>query len=85
MLSASKDIHQVSLTSLKKGHKAKIVAISAGKQAAQRLSALGLRKGAVIVKFSAFALNGPVTIKVGSTTLALGHGMAEKILVEPQI
>ncbi len=49
---------------------------------ALRLSSLGLRPGMWLTKISAFALKGPVTVKVGQTTLALGHGMAEKIFVE---
>jgi len=83
MNNTSKQIHQMPLTHLKRGQKARIVEVAPGKQASQRLSSLGLRMGAVVVKFSAFALRGPVTVKVGSTTLALGHGVAEKVLVEP--
>jgi Fe2+ transport system protein FeoA len=75
-------MNRIALTRIKKGIKAKIVEITAGKSSALRLSALGLRPGVCIVKISTFALKGPVTVKVGSATLALGHGMAEKILVD---
>ena len=70
------------LTRLKIGTKAKILEVAAGKQAAHRLSTMGLRVGAHITRISTFVLRGPVTVKVGSTTIAIGHGMAEKIIVE---
>ena len=73
---------KIPLAKLKKGVKAKIVEVTAGKQMAHRLSSIGLRHGAYITKLSTFALKGPVTVKVGSTTIALGHGMAEKVMVE---
>lgn len=73
----------ISLAKLKKRTRAKIVEISGAKPLALKLSAMGLRTGAYLVKISAFALKGPVTVKVGSTTIALGHSMAEKVSVEP--
>jgi ferrous iron transport protein A len=73
---------KIPLTKLKRGTKAKIVEVAAGKQAAHRLSTMGLRVGVHIARISTFVLRGPVTVKVGSTTIALGHGMAEKIIVE---
>ncbi len=82
-MSSAKNISYIPLTKLKKGAAAKVVEIISGKQAAHRLSALGIRLGGHVVKLSTFALRGPVTIKVGSSTIALGHGMAEKVMVEP--
>lgn len=75
-------MNKAALTRVKKGIKVKIVEIAAGKTLALRLSALGLRPGVCITKISAFALKGPLTVKVGTATIALGHGMAEKILVD---
>ena len=73
----------IPLTKLKKGAKAKILEVKVSKQMALRLSHLGIRPGCSIAKISNFALRGPVTVKVGSATIALGHGMAEKVVVEP--
>lgn len=75
-------MHKISLTKLKKGIRAKIVEVHGGRQAAHRLSVLGLRPGICILKLSSFALQGPVMVRCGSTTLALGHGLAQKVLVE---
>jgi len=77
-------MHRVSLTKVKKGIKVKIVEITGGKLVSHRLSTLGLRSGACVTKLSSFALKGPVTLRVGSTTIALGHSMAEKVLVDPR-
>lgn len=72
----------IPLTKLKKGIKARIVELSGGKLVAHKLSSLGLRPGSLIVKLSSFVLQGPVTVRSGHTVVALGHGMAEKVMVE---
>lgn len=82
-MSSAKNISHIPLTKLKKGVRAKIVEITSGKQVVHRLSTLGIRLDSHVVKISTFVLRGPVTVKVGSTTIALGHGMAEKVIVEP--
>lgn len=51
---------------------------------AQRLSSLGLHPGRSIIKLSSFAMRGPVTVRAGQTVLAIGHSMAEKVIVEVQ-
>ena len=47
-----------------------------------RFMGMGIYAGREITKVSQIALRGPVTIRVGRATLALGHGMAGKIFVE---
>lgn len=73
---------RLSLVELKQNQKAKVLEILGGIGIKQRLLSLGIYPGREIIKVSHFALRGPVTVKVGRTTLALGHGMAEKIIVE---
>jgi Fe2+ transport system protein FeoA len=75
-------MNKISLVRVKKGIKVKIVELPSGKLLASRLSSLGLRVGTCVTKVSAFALKGPITVKVGSTTLAIGHTMAERIIVD---
>jgi ferrous iron transport protein A len=70
------------LTQIKEGQAVKVVEINGGRQFQKKIDAIGLRVGSKIVKLSAQMLNGPVTIKIGSTKLAIGHGMAKKILVD---
>lgn len=62
--------------------KGKIVEISGGHALQNRTMSMGIYAGREIRKLSHFAMRGPVTIKVGRSTIALGHGMASKVFVE---
>jgi ferrous iron transport protein A len=48
----------------------------------RRLNSMGVRPGLRITKVSSMFMRGPVTVRVGQTQLALGFGMARRILVE---
>ena len=67
---------------MKERQKGRVTAILGGSGFANRMMSLGIYAGREITKLSHFALRGPVTIKVGRSVLALGHGMAAKITVE---
>ena len=75
-------MNQKDLTQIKEGKTVKVVEINGGQQFQKKIDAIGLRIGSKITKVSAQMLNGPITIKIGSTKLALGHGMAKKIIVD---
>jgi ferrous iron transport protein A len=68
------------LTELPKGSKVKVVDIVAGKGLRDRLLQMGLTPGAVVevVENS----SGPIILSVRGVTIALGRGMASKVLVE---
>ena len=70
------------LTQINKGETVKVVENNGGRQFKNKVDAIGLRIGSRVVKLSAQVLKGPITIKIGSTKLAIGHGMAKKILVD---
>jgi len=72
----------ISLLQLKSNQKAKVVDILGGMGLNKRLSAMGIHKGRDLMKLSHIGLRGPVVIKIGSGILALGHGVAAKIMVE---
>ena len=72
----------VSLVQLKAGNKARISDILGGGNLERKLMNMGIYKDKEVSKLSHIGLNGPVVIKVGRTILALGHGIAEKIMVE---
>ncbi len=46
-----------------------------------RLNAMGIRPGVPISKQIAQPFQGPVTLRVGATQLALGFGIAQRIMV----
>lgn len=73
---------KISLVKMKRGEKRKIIEISGGPALQNRFMGMGIYAGREITKVSQIALRGPVTIRVGRATLALGHGMAGKIFVE---
>ncbi len=60
-----------------------VVQIQGGHGLINRLSALGIRPGQRVTKVSSMFMRGPVTIQVGNAQLAIGFGMANRIIVEP--
>ena len=76
------DKKTLTLRQMKSGHKGKIVEIQCGPGMVNRLSALGIRPGKKITKVSSMFMRGPVTIQLGYTQLALGFGVANRIIVE---
>ena len=58
----------------------KITNIVGGRNVKQRLSALGLYPGSVI-KMVTNDFGGPLIIEVNNSKIAIGRGMAQKILV----
>lgn len=75
---------RMSLVQMKAGQKGKIAEIAGGPALRSRLMSMGIYEGRGIAKLSHFALKGPVAVRVGRSTLALGHGMAVKIIVEAE-
>lgn len=73
---------KISLAQLKPGHKGKISEIHGGGNLQARLSNMGLNQGREVTKLSHLGLRGPVVVKAGRTILALGHGVASKILLD---
>jgi ferrous iron transport protein A len=69
------------LTELSPGEQGTIVAVHGGRGLQARLRNLGLVKGQTIRKLSALAWGGPVVVEVKRTQVAIGRGMAAKILV----
>ena len=79
---AGKASKRISLARMRAGQKGKIIRISGGYGMARRLEALGIRKGGKVRKISEQWMKGPVLLQCGSSQVALGFGMASKILVE---
>jgi len=69
------------LTELKPGDQGTVVAVKGGRGMQSRLRSLGLVEGQTLRKLSALAWGGPVVVEVKRTQVAIGRGMAAKILV----
>lgn len=72
----------ITLVELPDGRKAIIKSVNGGHGLLQKLEALGIREGKEITRISGQWMKGPVIIRSGQTELAIGYGMARRILVE---
>ena len=75
------DRKQTTLSRMEAGQSGIVVQIQGGHGLIKRLSALGIRPGQRITKVSSMFMRGPVTIQLGNTQVAIGFGMANKIIV----
>lgn len=71
------------LTQLENGTLAKVIKLRGGHQYADKLEAMEIIPGAIIIKKSASLMKGPIIIEKGNAQFAIGYGMAKKIIVEP--
>ena len=72
----------LNLIQLKSGQKGIVVEIQGGVGLIRRLGSMGIRPGKKVTKISAQILRGPQTLKVDNLQIAIGFGMASKILIE---
>ena len=73
---------QKTLVQMKQGETGTVVQIDAGRSLNMRLNNMGITIGTMLTKVSGAFLHGPVTVHVGNSQVALGYGMAAKIIVE---
>jgi len=71
-----------SLVQMKENQKGRVLEIHGSSTLANKLMSMGIYPGREITKLSHFALRGPVMVKVGRSSLAFGHGMAAKVIIE---
>lgn len=73
---------QIALARMQTGQSGMVVQIQGGRGLVNRLNALGIRPGKRITKVSSMLMRGPVTILVDRAQVAIGFGMASRIIVE---
>ncbi len=76
------DGKQITLARMQTGRSGIVVQIQGGHGLVNRLSALGIRPGKRITKVSSMFMRGPVTVQVDRAQVAIGFGMANKIIIE---
>jgi ferrous iron transport protein A len=69
------------LAQMKQGESGTIVDIQGGQGLIKRLESLGIRPGVKITKLTAQFMRGPVTMRISNSRIAVGFGMAKKIVV----
>ena len=72
----------VSLAKLEAGQSGQVIHFNSGSGLTSRLESMGIRISKKVTKISGMPLRGPVVVQVGGTRIALGHGMAMKVMVE---
>ena len=73
---------QLTLAEMKTGQTGTVIEVLGGHGLIRRLDALGIRPGRKVTKLSSTLFRGPVMVRVNSTQVAVGFGMARKIMVE---
>jgi ferrous iron transport protein A len=69
------------LSELRAGTRGRVVALAGGRHFQLRLVNMGMGVGSEIEVLHGGSGVGPTLVAVGETRLALGHGMADKVLV----
>ena len=73
---------QTTLAQMQTRQSGTVVQIQGGHGLVNRLNSLGIRPGKRIIKTSSMIMRGPVTIAVDRAQVAIGFGMARRIIVE---
>jgi len=73
---------QLTLAEMRTGQTGTVIGVLGGHGLIQRLDALGIRPGRRITKVSSALFRGPVMLRVNSAQVAVGFGMARKIMIE---
>jgi ferrous iron transport protein A len=73
---------QYTLVQMGMGQTGTVIDIHGGRGLIRRLDALGIRPGKKVTKISTTLFRGPVTLRVDSAQVAVGLGMANRIVVE---
>lgn len=72
----------IDLTQMGEGKRGTVVDIQGGWGLLTKLEALGIKPGTEIVKVSSQLMRGPIIIRIGNTQVAIGFGMARRIIIE---
>lgn len=72
----------MTLDQVYENRKAKVIDIKGGSGIRQRLSQMGIHPGDEITMLRYGALRGPILIEIHGSQVALGRGIASRIIVE---
>jgi ferrous iron transport protein A len=73
---------KISICQLRPGQSGRVIEILGGHGIAERLNSMGIRPDKNITKVSSAFMKGPVTVSVDRCQIAIGYGMAQKVMVE---
>lgn len=70
------------LVNLTNNEEGVILSVEGGRNAVSKLEALGIRPGKKIRKMSSQIFKGPVVIEIDGRDIALGYGLANKVIIK---
>jgi ferrous iron transport protein A len=73
---------QLTVAQMRTGQTGTVVGVMGGPGLIRRLDALGIRPGKQVTKVSSTLFHGPITLGVNSCRVAVGFGMARRIVVK---
>jgi len=73
---------QLTLAQMRTGQTGTVVGVLGGPGLVRRLDGLGIRPGKKVTKLSSALFRGPVILRADNTQVAVGFGMARKIVIE---
>lgn len=76
---------EVNLARMEEGRTGVISGIIGGGKFRRKLESMGIRTGSKVTKISNLFHRGPVILHVGGMEVAIGHRMARRILINPNI
>jgi len=76
------EIMEITLAELMPGKTGTVVRIMGGFGFRRRVEGMGIREGARVKKISSQPFCGPVIVEVNRSCIALGRGIASRIIVE---
>jgi len=74
----------INLTQMQPGEAGIVKEIQGGQGLVRKLQSMGVRSQKQITKVSSHFWHGPQTLEIGNMQIAIGFGMARRILVEVQ-
>ena len=72
----------IPLSAIKSGQEGEVIQIIGGAGVARKLDALGVRSGKKLRRISSASARGPIVFEIDKTQIAVGQGIAQKILVK---
>ena len=75
----------ISIVDMNAGEVGKVVGLQGGHGMMINLENMGIRIGAQIKKVSQQLMSGPIVISHRNTQVAIGRGMAQRIMVEVEV
>ena len=75
----------LSLADMEVGCVGTVRELAGGHAFVHRLEAMGMRRGTKLTKTSGGYLRGPVTARAGNVQIALGYGMASRVMIDVEL